>query len=75
MVNLGCKITSDGKSTLTTDINYRITQVKQVFFKNQKLIIPNAININIRKTLIKTTLVWSCIMNDNVSEQKKNRDF
>jgi len=53
---LGNRVINDGKSA--TDIRYRIAQAKQAFFKKKKLLTTNAININIKKTLVKT-LVWS----------------
>lgn len=53
---LGSRIISDGKSA--TDIRCRIAQAKQVFFKKRKVLTTNAININIRKILIKT-LIWN----------------
>jgi hypothetical protein len=47
---LGSRVTSDGKSAI--DIRCRIAQAKQAFFKKKKFLTTNAININIRKTLV-----------------------
>lgn len=56
MENNTDEITSDEK--ITTDISCRIAQAKQMFFKKKKkLFATKTLNINIRKTLIKTIVL------------------
>lgn len=53
---LGSKITHDGRSEM--DINSRIAQAKQAFYKKKHLLTANTVSLNTRKNLIKS-FVWS----------------